>query len=188
MKRISIILLTCLFFIFCACENAADTPAPSDSETNFSSKTQSFTKDCDGVMLTVTVDKSEYTFDSLITVTATVKNNTDKTVGLLMPVMGTDSHTAVTTIIENKDGQRLIDTDTFGKSFDTALSSVKIEPDKEYVQEMKFETFTGVDKSSRKPADKGKYSGLCTIKILSDPENTGSQTSEYSVSFDLTIK
>lgn len=152
-------------------------------DTEMESRT--FSKDFNGIELTVTLDKAVYDLNSIINIKAVVKNNTDENIGLFVPVIGDDSHSEIEVSITNDYKNYLIDIDTFGKGFDDAVSSLVIEPGKEYVQEMKFETYCGYD---RIIATKGIYNGIATIKILSISHDTSSSQTSYSLNFELEIK
>lgn len=152
-------------------------------DTEMGSRT--FSKDFNGIELTVTLDKAVYNINSIINIKAVVKNNTDNNIGLFIPVSGIGSHNEIKVLITNDHKNYLIDIDTFGKAFDDAASSLIIEPGKEYVQKMKFEMYYGYD---RKLAAKGTYNGTATINVLSIPQDTSSSITSYSLDFELGIE
>lgn len=150
---------------------------------------QTFTENFNGIVMTVKTDKSRYQLDELIHVEAAVKNTTDKKIYLFVPVLGPDSHKEISTGIYGNDGRSLIDTDTFMRLYDQAIDIVTVNPNEEYTQSMVFETYTGVDTSSRKLAEEGLYSGKSTITLLSDSTDcsNGDKYTHYSLDFSLTL-
>lgn len=210
MKHIALALLTSLLIIICCSCSASpiwngseanppktgentdsgtllptEKTLPSEDEKN---EPQVFTKDFDGIVMTVKTDKSKYQADELIYVDAAVKNTTDEKIHLFVPCLGPDSHAEIGTDIRDGNGS-LIDVDTFMKFFEDAVDIVTIEPGGEYVQNMRFETYTGCDTSSRKPAEAGLLSGRCAITLLSDPTSFTKESdyTSYSVDFSLTL-
>lgn len=137
----------------------------------------------DGVILTVKMKKDSFAADEDIWVKATVRNTTDKPIGLWVPVLGDGSHKEILTEISRGE-YRLTDIDTCDKGFDTAISSHIIEPGEEYVQEMTF----GEPVWSSKRPESGEYKGTATITLLSDPNDTSSATTAHTVEFSLTIE
>ncbi len=137
----------------------------------------------DGVILTVKMKKDSFAADEDIWVKATVRNTTDKPIGLWVPVVGDGSHKEILTEISRGE-YRLTDIDTCDKGFDTAISSHIIEPGEEYVQEMTF----GEPVWSSKRPESGEYKGTATITLLSDPNDTSSATTAHTVEFSLTIE
>lgn len=137
----------------------------------------------DGVILTVNMKKDSFAPDEDIWVKATVRNTTDKPIGLWVPVLGDGSHKEILTEISRGE-YRLTDIDTCDKGFDTAISSHIIEPGEEYVQEMTF----GEPVWSSKRPESGEYKGTATITLLSDPNDTSSATTAHTVEFSLTIE
>lgn len=137
----------------------------------------------DGVILTVKMKKDSFAADEDIWVKATVRNTTDKPIGLWVPVLGDGSHKEILTEISRGE-YRLTDIDTCDKGFDTAISSHIIEPGEEYVQEMTF----GEPVWSSMRSESGEYKGTATITLLSDPNDTSSATTSHTVEFSLTIE
>ena len=136
-------------------------------------KSQTFTKDHDGIVMTVKTDKRRYELDEPIHVEASVKNNTDKAISLWVPCLG-DSHKQIDTKICH-DQQSLIDVDTFMQFYDQMIDFITIEPNEEYTQSMTYETYTGIDTSSRQQAEEGLWLGKSMIRLtddhaLSDPD------------------
>ena len=62
---------------------------------DFEMESRTFSKDFNGIELTVTLDKAVYNLDSIINIKAVVKNNTDENIGLFVPVIGDDSHSEI---------------------------------------------------------------------------------------------
>lgn len=137
----------------------------------------------DGVILTVKMKKDSFTANEGIWVKATVRNTTDKPIGLLMPVMGEGSHTEISTRISRGE-YSLTDIDADGWAFNAAMDSHIVEPSEEYVQEM---TFGEPVWSSHRP-ESGEYKGTATITLLSDPNDTSSKATAHTVEFLLTIE
>ncbi|MDE7362342.1 MAG: hypothetical protein K2N38_10460 [Oscillospiraceae bacterium] len=145
-------------------------------------------KNFDGVILTVKMKKDIFVPDEDIWVKTTVRNTTDKPIGLLMPVQGEGSHTEVSTQITNGSSS-LVDVDVYGKEFDDALDSHIIEPGEEYVQEMTFRAvIMNMIDSVPSNFEFGEFKGTATIKLLSDPNDVNSEVTEHSVEFSLTIE
>lgn len=187
MKKELLMIVGILLFALSGCVFMSEKTFP-EIDNDFSKtdmKSKIFSKDFNGIELIVTLDKAVYDLNSIINIKAVVKNNTDKNIGLFVPVTGDNSHSEIEISITNDNKNRLIDIDTFEKGFDDAVSSLIIEPGKEYVQEMKFETYCGSD---RLIATKGIYNGIAIIKILSVPCDTSSAQTSYLLNFELEIK
>lgn len=137
----------------------------------------------DGVELSVVLNDNTFDVNEDIRVRATVRNTTDKPIGLLMPVMGEGSHTEISTRISRGE-YSLTDIAADGRAFNAAMDSHIVEPGEEYVQEM---TFGEPVWSSMRPVS-GEYKGTATITLLSDPNDTSSATTSHTVEFGLTIK
>lgn len=137
----------------------------------------------DGVILTVKMKKDSFAVNEGIWVKATVRNTTDKPIGLLMGCMGEDTHEEIKTTI-SRGGYYLADIDVGGRGFNAALDRRIVQPGEEYVQEM---TFGEPVWSSHRP-ESGEYKGTATIKLLSDPNDTSSATTAHTVEFSLTIE
>lgn len=146
---------------------------------------QVFTGDFNGIVLTITTDKSEYHLDDAINVTASVKNTTEKRIHLLVSTSSPNSHREIKTEIF-RDKMYLIDTDTDKALFFDDTAVLSIEPDEEYVQDMKFETYFYESDYGKKAAESGLYTGNSTIRVLTDPD--GWKTIRYSTEFSLTLK
>lgn len=150
-------------------------------------KPQTFTRDFDGILMTVKTDKRRYQIDEPIHVEASVKNTTDKAIRLFVPCLG-DSHKQIDTIIYNKY-TCLIDVDTFMQFYDQMIDVVTIEPNEEYTQSMTYETYTGIDTSSRKQAEEGLYFGESVIRLIDDSAQSLSDGNYtfHSLNFSLVI-
>lgn len=209
MKHISFALLT--IFLIITCCSCSENPVHNGSEMNFpninestdsvalmnaasdlqpevsKNEPQTFTKDFDGIIMTVTTDKSRYQLDELIHVEATVKNTTDEKICLLC--VDSDSYAKIRTRICSNIGIYLIDIDTFMKDFDDAIDIVTINPNEEYTKNTVFETYTGVDTSSRRLAETGLCLGENTILLLPDPTDvSGNSNTPYSLAFTLILE
>lgn len=145
-----------------------------------------FTEDFDGVVLTVMTDKNIHAGEDF-NVTATVRNNTNKPIGLWLPVTGEGSHTEISTRI-SRGIRSLTDISVAGKAFAEAISSLIIQPGEEYVQNMTFSTFTGYASDYPASYELGEYKGTATITLLSDPNDEGSETIARLVEFSVIIE
>ena len=209
MKKVFIVIFACILGIaLSACESPpsgndssegtvsnsskpAENSLPSEA-SNTDEDNKTFSEDFDGVTLTVTLDKSVYSLDSIINVTILVKNNTDTTIGLFSPVLPMNGEEAsfleINVRITKDKRDYLFDVSNLNRGMEDAVSLLKIEPGKEFVQKMQFETYYGYGESSRTIATKGVYTGTATIKLLSDPHDTNSAQTPCSVNFELEIK
>ncbi len=134
----------------------------------------------DGVVLTVMTNGKSFAPEDEIYVTATVQNNTDKPIGLLMPVWGENTHTEIDTRI-TRGLYSLTDISVTGVGGD-AMHSHIIEPGEEYVQNMTFKTnFKG------EVGETGEYKGMAAICLLDDPNDVGSRATVRLVEFSLMI-
>lgn len=92
--------------------------------------------------LTVEFGSDGYVWNSLVNITASLKNNTDKTIYIYRPVEPYDreSHTEISVEIYRPDNTavRLKDIDTYDVPFDCAESWRALAPGEEYVQKMRF--------------------------------------------------
>lgn len=164
---------------------------------------QTITKDFDGIVMTVKTDKSEYRIGDLIHVEASVKNTTNENIYLYLFTTTPDSHAEITTEIIHSDQAAALegdvndniafegglnDADTFNKFFDAAVGVLTVEPGKDYVQSMVFETFVGYDSLPRKQARPGLYLGRSAITLLPDSEPPFDLGPSYSLDFSLTLK
>jgi len=137
-------------------------------------------KDFDGVVLTVMTNGKSFAPDDEIYVRATVRNNTDKPIGLWMPVQGENTHTEIDTRI-TRGLYSLTDVSATGVA-NCALDSHIIEPGGEYVQNMTFKAnFKG------EVGETGEYKGRAAIFLLDDPNDVGSKVTVRLVEFSLTI-
>lgn len=143
-------------------------------------------KDFDGVVLTVSTNGKTFRAGEDFKVTATVRNDTVKPIGLWMPVTGDGSHKEITTHI-SRGIRSLLDIDTAGKVFAEACDSHIIQPGGVYVQEMTFSTFTGWYSDYPAMYEYGEYNGTAAIKLLSDPNDTSSEFTERLVEFTIEI-
>lgn len=142
-------------------------------------------RDFDGVVLTVSTNGKTFRAGEDFKVTATVRNDTVKPIGLWMPVTGEGSHTEITTRI-SRGVRSLLDVSAASVGCD-AESSLIIQPGGVYVQEMTFSTFTGWYSDYPAMYEYGEYNGTATIKLLSDPNDTSSGITERLVEFTIEI-
>ena len=178
-----------------ASESTATSPADYVSAANgeqsiyLNSEVQSFSYVFDCVELIVTTDKSEYNLGDTINVKATVKNTGDKTIGLFVGTGTPNSHMEIETQI-TLDDRHLIDPDkpqSFNDVTTPVLTTVLIEPGKEYVQEMQFETYYYSYDMEKNLAEPGLYIGTSQIKVLLDLENRDAAAVSRSVEFSVRL-
>ena len=151
-------------------------------------KPQTFTKEFDGLVMTVTTDKTKYLFDEIIKVTASVKNTGNETLKLFVGTSSPNTHQEIYTTI-TRNGNYLCDPVTT-EGFDEGTATVYIEPGEEYVQEMNYETyyFSLVSGKGSQRAEEGLYSGKSTISLRTDPkEPSESGYKDYSLDFSLIL-
>ncbi len=163
--------------------------------------------DYDGVRFIIGSTRKTYVPGDYVEVLAAVENNTDKPVGLLMPVIGEDSYTQVNFQLNNYgkyyyyfigehkiadqvgQGQSLSevrDGDKEFASYPDALSSHIIQPGETYYQAMRFSTYEqrykAEDTVIADHVSSGEYRGTAAIRLLSDPNDTTSAATEYVLS------
>lgn len=136
----------------------------------------------DGVELSVMLNDNKFGSLDTIKVKATVRNTTDKPIGLYMGCQGENTHEEIKTTISCGE-YSIPDIDVVGKGFDTAEDVRIVQPGEEYVQDM---TFGEPVWSSMRPKS-GKYKGTAAITLLSDPNDTSSAAVTHSVEFSLRI-
>lgn len=204
MKKLSLlcafILITSLYGCHSSVANVSQepvsTPTPanstangdtSDTEDGPASEERIFTKDFDGIELTVILDKGSYTLDSLIGIQAKVKNNTDETIYLFVPTSSPNTHLEISTQVTMDNVNYLIDRETYGKGYDLGTFILSIDPGDEYVQNMQFETYYGRGGIDKELASAGVYKGTAAIMLESDPQDMNSTTTTYTLEFKLEI-
>ncbi|MBD5383809.1 MAG: M23 family metallopeptidase [Ruminococcaceae bacterium] len=151
----------------------------------------SVSENFDGVVLSVMLEDSKFDVKDDIRVKAIVRNTTDKAIGLLVPVMGENTHTEIATIIQRNEWSGLVDISA-AHDADMARRSHIIQPGEEYVQEMTFNTVVMAHGFSDGTAyfpdfEPGVCKGTATIRLLSDPNDTMSEVTERKVEFSLYI-
>ena len=206
MKYLSFTILTVIFIITCcSCSVTSNEIDINNKIENISNNTlfesetdskteaerndpQTFTKDFDGIVMTVTTDKTRYIFDEIIKVTASVKNVGNETVKLFVPTSSPNTHQEIYTTI-TLNSNFLCDPVTT-EGFDEGTATVYLEPGEEYIQEMNYETYYfswGSGKDSQR-AEEGLYSGKCAISLRTDPkEPSESSFKDYSLDFSLIL-
>lgn len=148
-----------------------------------------FSKDFDGALLTVTTDKAEYKLGEEIHFTASVKNNTEETIALYGPTTTKEAHEDITTWFGH-DGMYLFDPD---RSFiaNCAVNRIKLAPGEEYVQNERRITF--IHKSNYKFgeyfefAPLGEYACSSSFCMYEDPEDSNSIGEYNTLDFSITI-
>lgn len=149
-----------------------------------------FTTEEDGVALTVIFNSDHYNFLSLMDVTATLRNNTDHDVTIIVPVTAPkhDSHQEIQISIYRADNEtvRLKDIDTYGVPFDTGEDYLTLKPGEEYVQKMRltgdYEAFTSVPQGGVE--QKGVYTGIATVRFA---DSEGNPAGELFGKFEINI-
>lgn len=219
MRRVLIILLISLsVFLLCSCSNSSvvgnssdsridsliSDPVPDihtkyllDNEENAKTweqlnknELQTFTEDFDGLLITVTTDKSEYSLDEPIKVKATLQNKTGRDINLFY------SNSYKNYPIEfyadlSRNGKHLLN-DRLDGVRDTVIEIITVKPDEERTDYLNYRTYC----PKRNPknvsdyeelAEKGVYSGACWITICSDPDHPINDYTDYSVDFSVTL-
>lgn len=161
--------------------------------------------DFDGVKFSIGATQKYYAPGNYVEVLAVVENTTDKPIGLLMPVIGEDSHTQVDFDLYHygrdwPTGGFVITTDWYVKEIslreevdgdkvtggDDALSSYIIQPSETYYQAMRFSTYEqrykAEDTVIADHVSLGEYHGTAEIKLLSDPNDTLSTVTTHTLS------
>ena len=166
------------------------TPQNSD-DTDINNPSRTFTKDYDGVILTVTTDKSAYNPGETVNVNATLENRSGKDIylryghiphtneelevkveGLIKdPIVLSDSHASAVHIITVKNGEKLENS-------------------------LKYLTYTGTIRSEDKKtgypdpdkiAEPGVYNGSCEIHVCESPKYPPGDIIKYSLDFSITL-
>lgn len=218
MKKLYPILVICLALALTACskDNPSDvssdtgsvgsSPVSSDessvSTSDISSdenKGQSFTKDFDGVVLTVTTDKSTYSVGEPINVTATLENNTDKAINLFYGASTTNGSAELMPRFE-----QLIEFPIYGSICrDDVVTVIPFAQGEKCIQDFTFQTYTdyfqGTSENGyitipteilpdyNKPAQPGVHSGKLRVQTCSDVNYPYGET-DYTLDFSITIE
>ncbi len=146
----------------------------------------SLTGDYEGVVLTVEFGSDRYCFTSLVDVAATLKNNTDHDITIVVPVTSTDkaSHQEIQVSVFKKDNEdiRLKDLDTYGVPFDTGESYLTLKPGEEYVQKMRMTGDSDHYEETNQKSQSvfGVYTCRATFRLLNGETNT----LEFEVPFE----
>lgn len=172
--------------------NATDSD-PVSQNTNNGSKPQTFTKDSDGIVLTVTTDKSEYGTGEPINVTATLENRSGKDINLYygMAPIGYTVELAV-------DIEHLIGDPIEPVCRAAMVTIIPVKPGERFVQNFKFQTYTGIEETIsdgnikyspdfQKVAEAGLYNGTCGIRVCSNIDYPHGDITNYSLDFSVTL-
>jgi hypothetical protein len=219
MKRlVSVLIISVLVLSACGAEQPAAPPGNAGENNTTTTTTttaiadipnpppanesRTFTKDFDGVVLTVTLEKSVYAQDDIINITTSVRNDTNELIVLQMPFGDAASNTDIRIHITG-DGinpeeryyssgeimhNYLIDIDTSGVFFSEEIGTVHIEAGEEYTKVQRFETYYKNYESERTLAPAGEYVGTARIILLSDPYDNGSLRTTHILDFELEIR
>lgn len=221
MRRLLVVLLIALsLFMLCSCSSLSDAVNSSDGETDpISAPTsemdihtfylqyneenakaweqldksgrQTFTEDFDGLVITVTTDKSEYSLDEPIRVKATLQNKTGRDIYLFY------SNSYKNYPIEfyadlSRGGKHLLN-DRLDGVRDCVVEIITVKPDEERTDYLNYRTYC----PKRDPrnvcdyeelAEKGVYSGSCWITVCLDPDDPIRDYADYSVDFSVALK
>lgn len=223
MRRLFIVLLTLFILLsFCSCsernnaemENSGGgsqmlnsetingdltESASSHPETGGENKGQSFTRDFDGVILTVTTDKSIYGMGEPINLTAMLENKSGKDINLLYGGMTTDTSAELMLSFEG-----LIEYPIRGDvSRDSVMTVIPFEQGETCTQEFTFQTYTDYFQGTsdngyitipteilpdyNKPAEPGVHSGKLCVQTCSDVNYPYGVITDYSLEFSITL-
>lgn len=213
MKRLfAVFLISFTLLTFCSCsrnnaENSGDysqnvseenmqgdlTDGVSDlPEEDIENKPQTFTKDFDGVVLTVTTDKSTYSVGEPINVTATLENNTDKAINLFYGASTTNGSVELMPYFE-----QLIEFPIYGNICrDDVVTIISFAQGEKCVQDFTFQTYTDYFQGTYptdilpdydKPANLGVHSGKLCVHTCSDVNDTWENITDYTLDFSVTL-
>lgn len=144
------------------------------------------TGDYDGVELSVEFGSDRYCFTSLVDVTATLKNNTDHDITIVIPVTSEykPSHREIQVSVFKKGNENIClkDLDTYGQRFAAAESYLTLKPGEEYVQKMRMTGDLNQFKETEQkfPDEIGVYICRATFRLLNGETNT----LEFEVPFE----
>lgn len=167
-----------------------DNPAPSVVESD----SQIFTRDFDGLVLTVTTDKSTYKIGERINLTASLENNRDEEVYLYYGMSPIDYSVELSPGFED-----LIEYPHDIISRDAAITTVTVSPGAKYIQDFTFLTYTdyitGVSETGdieyspdySKPAAPGTHYGKLRVLTCPDKEWNDDDITEYILDFSVTV-
>lgn len=219
MKRfLSILLTAASLFAFCSCSERKELPfdekqpysQPPEAkkivwldndlndytadDVNYRvTERNTFSKDFDGVLLTVTTDKAEYKLGEEIHFTASVKNNTEKLIALYGPTTTKEAHMDISTLFEH-GGKYLFDPDRSWIA-NCAVNRIKLAPGEEYVQNERRVTFiykggfmgSDGDSDDFEFAPLGEYKCSSSFCLYADPEDSCSSGEYNTLDFSITI-
>lgn len=166
---------------------------PVSQNTNNGSEPQTFIKDSDGILLTVTTDKSEYSTGDPINVTATLVNISGKDINLYY-----GSSTINGSVELAVDIEHLIGDPIESVSRNEVITIIPVKPGERFVQNFKFQTYTGIEETIsdgnikyspdfQKVAKAGRYNGTCGIRVCSDADYPHGDITNYSLDFSVTL-
>lgn len=149
------------------------------------SDSRTFSKDCDGILLTVTTDKSDYTADEPIRIRACLKNNTESDICLFYgeypiryPIsFGTEAPSLNEKYLLEK-GDGLICTEC-------AEARLLVAPGAELDDYITYTTYSAWSYGGKALAEEGVYNGCFSIGIDPDP-NVYDNEVVYKI--DFTVK
>lgn len=153
------------------------------------SRQQTVKKDFDGMEITVTTDKGEYSQDEPIRIKATLKNTTDKDIYLYYADSCVGNPIEFYARLSRGDRKLLNDRPSLCNH---VVDIITVKPGEERTDYLNFRTYcfkqnaygiTGGEES----AEKGVYSGSCWITTCTNPEEPYGEIANYSVNFSVTL-
>ena len=158
--------------------------------TEYEASKQRFCVEDTGKTLTLEFNSDKYGFNSVMELTATLRNDTDHDVTILVPVTAPEhsSHKEIQIDIYREDNNtvRFTDMDTYGVCFETAESYLTLKPGEEYVQKMRMtgdiEAFTSVPQGAVEQI--GVYTCIATVRFA---DSEGNPAGEIVGRFEINI-
>ena len=171
----------------------------SNSETGDENNGQSFTKDFDGVILTIITDKSTYVAGEPITMTATLENKSGKDINLFYGAATTGDSAELMPRFED-----LIEYPIRGDlGREDVITTIPFMQGEKCVQEFTFQTYTdyfqGTSENGyitipaevlpdyNKLAEPGVHSGKLCVQTCSDVNYPYGVITDYSLDFSITL-
>lgn len=144
------------------------------------SEWQTFTKNCDGVVLTVTTDKSEYRQDEPIKIKAAIQNKTDRDICLFYYNSRKSYPVEIYAELSLNGTHLSNERANYGLC---ALDDVLVPAGEECVDYLNLNTIF----NDKILPEKGVYEGSCWINVCSESNYTYGDVTRYSVNFSVTL-
>lgn len=147
---------------------------------------QTFRKDYDGIVLTVTTDKSEYASDESVKIKAALKNNTEKEIYVYYAA--SRNRYPIEFDVELIHGSKHLITD--GPRFifrGAAMVIDTVAPGEELTDYITYLTYYPNAPGSKASAESGTYNGSCCIRLCSEPDYPYGDVTKYSIDFSVTL-